>query len=150
MAGDIGRLPGNTGGKLVVTRLPDGTDFVAVGVQADPEPAIYGRDRWLSYHWIEDAMQWAGYFRRNLVHFIALFEDRILSEQRQVRCVRVPRAGVPGRGGERPDARAVRARGNRPAFRVGSASVAGIPARAGRRGAWSEGSPQPGPDRLPP
>ncbi|MFN8834298.1 MAG: hypothetical protein ACK50Z_03530 [Betaproteobacteria bacterium] len=81
----IERLPGTREGKLVATRLPDGTDFVAVGERADPEPAIYGRDLWLVYHSMEDVRQWAAYFKRNLVHFISLFEEGILSEQRRVR-----------------------------------------------------------------
>lgn len=81
----IERLPGTTGGKLVVTRLPDGTDVVAIGERVDPEPAVYGRDVWLNYHSMEDAGQWAGYFRHNLVRFISLFEDGVLSEQRRAR-----------------------------------------------------------------
>jgi len=81
----IERLPGTREGKLVATRLPDGADFVAVGERVDPEPAIYGCDLWLVYHSMEDVRQWAAYFKRNLVHFISLFEEGILSEQRRAR-----------------------------------------------------------------
>ncbi len=149
----IARLPGTTGGKLVVTRLPDGTDFVAVGVQADPEPAIYGRDLWLSYHSVEDARQWAGYFKRNLVHFITLFEGGVLSEQRQARArfdACASRVQACRDAEERARMLEAYARAETdPHFASGALQWLGY-LREQAGDARSGGSPQPGPDRLPP
>ena len=149
----IERLPGTTGGKLVVARLPDGTDFVVVGVQADPEPAIYGRDLWLSYHSVEDARQWAGYFKRNLVHFITLFEGGVLSEQRQARArfdACASRVQACRDVEERARMLEAYARAETdPHFASGALQWLGY-LREQAGGARSRGSPQPGPDRLPP
>ncbi|MEI7969564.1 MAG: hypothetical protein WCJ69_11295 [Betaproteobacteria bacterium] len=81
----IERLPGTLGGKLVASRLSDGTTLVVLGEQIDPKPAIHGRDIWLNYHSLDDAKEWARYFRDHLPHFLSLFENGTFSAQRQAR-----------------------------------------------------------------
>jgi hypothetical protein len=77
----ICRLPGTNYKKQNIKDIPlEVQIFLITSYNEDNEPAIYGRDIWLHYYSIEDAMSWANYFKTNLQQFASVFENDIKSE----------------------------------------------------------------------
>jgi len=81
----VGRLPGTLADEAVVNVLEDGTEAVVLGHRVDAARAIYGRDIWMNYHTLEDVREWARYFERNLLDFVALFEHERRSAEGMAR-----------------------------------------------------------------
>jgi hypothetical protein len=77
----IAKLPGTVSGRLVVNRLPDGTELVVEGYKLDPDKAIYGRDIWMHYYSLDDVRMWGDYFARKLPRFISLFDNETHSAE---------------------------------------------------------------------
>ena len=77
----IENLPGTKNNQVVMGKLHDGSEYIAVGYKTNPLPAIYASDIWMNYYSIDDVRQWATFFESKLLFFVNLFENEIKSEQ---------------------------------------------------------------------